>query len=295
MKHRSQDETKPGTRRREQQPRTGREIALVVAGSLVVALGFNLLLRAGGIAPGGVPGASLVLHRITGLEPAILQAMMNASFLILGGVMVGREFLMRCALGSVLVPAFVALTRGFGPLTANPLLAAICGGPAVGVGIGLIFLGRGSAGGFSTIATALKRRFDWPVERTILALDGLVILAAAWVFPPEQALCAIVASVLVSRTVRQVLTGGEHAKLALIVTSRISAVRDAVLNEIDLGATCLTGEGGYTGEKRDILMVVMRPMDVPRLKRVVSAYDTKAFVALMDASEVLGYGFKSHL
>ena len=265
-----------------------------MAGSLVVALGFNLLLRAGGIAPGGVPGASLVLQRLSGLEPAIWQAAMNGALLLYGGWMLGKAFLLRCALGSVLVPVFVALTRNLAPLTSNPLLAAICGGVAVGGGIGLVFLGRGSVGGFSTIAIVLHRRFGWPVERGILVCDSLVILGAAFVFPVEQALCAIVASALLSRTVRRVLTGGDHAKLALVVTAAADDVRAAILHEVDLGLTQLSAQGGYTGETRNLLMVVMRPSDVPRFKRVVHRHDPQAFVTLTDASEVLGCGFKPH-
>ena len=282
------------SRRRDPRPRTWRDLGLVVLGSLVVALGFNLLLRAGGIAPGGVPGASLVLQRLSGLEPALWQAGLNGAFLIFGGWMLGHAFLVRCALGSALVPLFVALTRGLPPLTQNPLLAAICGGVAVGAGIGLVFLGRGSVGGFSTLAIVAHRKWGWPVDRCILVLDGVVITAAAFVFPAEQALCAIVASALISRTVRRVLGGGDHDKLALIVTTQPDVVSEAVLHEIDLGLTRLAGEGGYTGEARAVLMVVMRPSDTPRLKRVVRDHDPRAFVTLTDASEVLGYGFKTH-
>ncbi len=282
------------SRRRDPRPRTWRDLGLVVLGSLVVALGFNLLLRSGGIAPGGVPGASLVLQRISGIEPAIWQALLNGALLVFGGLMLGRAFLVRCALGSALVPTFVALTRELPPLTSNPLLAAICGGVAAGIGIGLVFLGRGSVGGFSTVAIVLHRKWGWPVDRSILALDGAVIVAAAFVFPTEQALCAIVASALLSRTVRRVLSGGDHAKMALIVTNEPEAVAEAVMHEIDLGLTRLAGEGGYTGEARAILMVVMRPSDTPRLKRVVKEHDPRAFLTLTDASEVLGYGFKMH-
>ncbi|MCC5023233.1 MAG: YitT family protein [Candidatus Synoicihabitans palmerolidicus] len=282
------------SRRRDAPPRTWRDLCMVALGALVLALAFNLLLRANEIAPGGVPGASLVVQRVTGIEPAIWQAAINGVLLIVGGVMLGRDFLLRCTLGSVLVPLLVALTRDFTPLTTNPLRAAMCGGVMAGAGVGLVLLGRGSVGGCSTVAVILYRRYEWAVDRTILVMDSFVILGAAIVFPPEQALCAIVAAALFSRTVRRVLTGGDHAKLALIVTRQAEAVRAAVLHEIDLGLTCISAQGGYTDEARDLFMVVMLPSDVPRLKRVVRAHDAEAFVTLTDASEVLGCGFKAH-
>lgn len=281
-------------RRRGARPRTWLDLARVVAGAAIVALGFNLLLRPGGVAPGGVVGVSIVLQKFLGIEPAWTQAVLNGALLVLGGVFLGRGFLVRSALGSLLVPVFVGLTRGLPALTDDPVLAALCGGVAVGAGVGIVFQGRGSVGGFSTVALTLHRRWGWPVDRVIMMMDGMVIAGAFSVFPSRQALCALVATVLVSRTVRAALSSGDHAKLALIVTRQAAAVSEAILHEIDLGLTHLAGHGGFTGESRDILMVVMRPSDVPQLKRVVQARDPQAFLTLADASEVLGQGFKPH-
>ncbi len=58
--------------------------------------------------------------------------------------------------------------------------------------------------------------------------------------------------------------------------------------------TKLAGQGGYTGESKQVLMTVMRPLEVVRLKNTVRAIDPSAFVILCDASEVLGHGFKPH-
>jgi uncharacterized membrane-anchored protein YitT (DUF2179 family) len=281
-------------RPRARRPRTWRDVALVVAGSLVAALSFNLLLRPAGIAPGGVVGLSLLLERTTGLAPAWGQGLANGALLALGGLLLGRAFLWRSLLGSALLPVFVALTSGLAPLTREPLLAALCGGTVSGAAIGLVFLGRGSVGGFTAMALVVQRRFGVPVDRTIVLLDAAVLVGAAWIFSVEQALCAAVGSVLIGRTARAALTWGDHAKLALVVTSAGDAVTEALLHEGDLGVTRLAGTGGYTGDPREILLVVMRPTDVPRLKRLVSEHDARAFVTLTDASEVLGYGFKSH-
>lgn len=282
------------SRRRDARPRTRRDVALVVLGSLVAALSFNLLLRPAGIAPGGVVGLSLLLERGLGVAPAWSQAVANGALLAFGGLLLGRAFFWRSALGSALLPAFVALTAGLEPLTREPLLAALCGGAVSGAGIGLVFLGRGSVGGFSAMALVVQRRLGIPVDRTLVVLDAAVLVGAAFVFSIEQALCAAVASVLIGRTARAALTWGDHAKLALVVTSSGDAVADALLHEGDLGVTRLSGKGGYTGDPREILLVVMRPTDVPRLKRLVGERDPRAFVTLTDASEVLGYGFKSN-
>lgn len=271
-----------------------RDIGWVVAGATLAALAFNLLLRPAGIAPGGVPGIALLAQQLWAIKPALTLATLNLTLLALGGASLGRKFFWRSLLGSLLVPILVAGTSHLPGLTSSPLLAALCGGVVMGAGIGLVFLGRGSVGGFSTIALLLHRRAGIPVDRTLTVLDGLVVLAAVLIVPVEQALCAAVAIVLIGQTARRVVAGSSHAIMALIITSRPEALRQIVLHELDLGLTQLGGEGGFTGEPRAVLMVVTRPLDVPRLKRAVAIGDPAAFVTLTAATEVLGYGFAAH-
>lgn len=269
-----------------------RDVALVVLGTALAALSFNLLLRPNQIAPGGLPGLSLLLERAAGVSPALSQVVLNAAFLALAGPLLGRGFVTRSVLGSLLLPLFIWLTRDWPALTHERMLAVFCGGPALGAGLGLVFHGRGSVGGFSAVAAVLHRRFGLPVDRALLVLDGTVVALAATVFPAEAALGALLCAYLISRTARATLTGFSNAQVALIVARNAPVIREAVLRQLDLGLTTLAGRGGHTGEPREVLMVVMRPADVPRLKATVHALDREAFVILAEASEVLGYGFK---
>ncbi len=53
-----------------------------------------------------------------------------------------------------------------------------------------------------------------------------------------------------------------------------------------------TGRGGFSGEERPVLMVVVNRTEVSRLKAIVRSADPSAFVILSDAAEVMGEGFK---
>jgi uncharacterized membrane-anchored protein YitT (DUF2179 family) len=285
----------PLSHRRTVAPSPARDLALVVLGAALVALSFNLLLRPNQLAPGGLPGVSLLLERAAGLPPAISQALLNVGFLLLGWRTLGRSFVLRSLLGSLLLPFLVWFTSDWAALTHERMLAVICGGAGTGLGVGLVFRGGGSVGGFSVLALVAQRKWHVPVDRTFLVLDGSVVALAALVFPPDAVLGALVGVFIIGRSARAVLTGFSNAQCGLIVARRPEAIREAVLHELDLGLTVLPGQGGYTGEAREVLMVVMRPADVPRLKATVRALDPEAFVVLVEADEVLGYGFRPHV
>jgi uncharacterized membrane-anchored protein YitT (DUF2179 family) len=58
------------------------------------------------------------------------------------------------------------------------------------------------------------------------------------------------------------------------------------------GVTSLTGKGMFTGENHPILLCALTVTEVPQLKELVAEVDPKAFVIVMPATEVLGFGFQ---
>ncbi|HWA25008.1 MAG TPA: YitT family protein [Lacunisphaera sp.] len=278
----------------ERRPHPLRDALLIIAGCIIAALSFTFFLRPNSIAPSGVVGVSLVLGKVAGIEPAYTQWTLNLIALALGTWWFGRDFMVRSLAATFLLPLVVFLTRGMPALTLNPLLAAICGGVGVGLGVGLVFRAHGSIGGFSTLALALQKSTGLTMDKIFIFLDGLVVLLAVLAFSAEQVLCALVCIVLAGRTIRGVLTGFGTSKVAMIVSTHAEEICGAVLRDIPLGVTKLAGQGGYTGEPKQVLMTVMRPMEIVRLKQAVRAIDPAAFMILCDASEVLGYGFKPH-
>jgi uncharacterized membrane-anchored protein YitT (DUF2179 family) len=64
------------------------------------------------------------------------------------------------------------------------------------------------------------------------------------------------------------------------------------LHDLDRGLTKLSAQGGYTGESRTVLMVVIGQSEATRLKTLVRSVDPDAFVIISNTHEVLGEGFK---
>lgn len=80
--------------------------------------------------------------------------------------------------------------------------------------------------------------------------------------------------------------------LALIIAAKPQAIADRVLKEMNRGATALHGQGMYTHQERDVLMVAITITEMAQLKALVHAEDPNAFVIVTPAKEVLGRGFQ---
>lgn len=268
------------------------EFMLLAIGSSMIALSFNLFFYPNQLASGGVTGISIIVQKLFGVEPAFTQWGLNIPLFLIGVLLLGRNFGIKTAIGSVLLPLLVLVTRNVPSLTSNVLLASIYGGILLGVGIGLVYRGRGSTGGFSVAAQVLHKYTGIGFGLCVALLDGAVIVAAGIFISPENAMYALIGLFVTSKTINVVQLGLSYSKVAFIISEAAEDIREVILYELDRGLTKLHATGGYTGEARTVLMVVVGQTEVTRLKELVRAVDPGAFVILSDTNEVLGEGFK---
>ncbi|GIO67594.1 YitT family protein [Paenibacillus cookii] len=268
------------------------DIALIVVGSFVIALGFNLFFLPHGIASGGVSGISVLFEAWFGLEPAYTQWALNIPVFILGFLLLGKNYAVRSLLGSIVLPLFVYVTKDWPLPTDNPILASIYGGIAVGLGIGIVYRGRGSTGGLATVAQIIQKYSGLNFSLCVVMLDGSVILLAACTLSLEKALYALVGLYVSGKVIDAVELGFSYSKVAYIISDHTDRISEAILHELDRGLTKLNAQGGYTGDDRTVLMVVIGQSEATRLKTLVRSVDPKVFVIISSAHEVLGEGFK---
>jgi len=269
------------------------QILLLLAGSFIVAVSFNLFLLPGGIASGGVSGISILVERLFGIQPAYTQWALNIPILLTGWYALGTRFALKSVLGTVMLPLFVLITSAWPSPTDNVLLAALFGGLGVGLGLGLVFRGQGSTGGLDTAARILQRYTGLRIGLAIACIDGMVIAAAGIVIAPEIALYALIALFVTSKTIDVVQTGIKSSKVAFIISSQPDEVAQSILSGVNRGLTELTARGGYTGDDKTVLMVVVGQHEVSKLKATVGGVDPAAFVIISDTAEVLGEGFQT--
>ncbi|TFE29048.1 YitT family protein [Cohnella luojiensis] len=263
----------------------------MLVGSFFIAASFNLFLLPNRIASGGVSGISIILNTLTQIPPAYTQWALNIPLFVAGVLVLGKQFGVKTAIGSVVLPLFVLMTAHWTPPTEDPLLGALYGGLGVGIGLGLVFRGRGSTGGLDVAAQIVHRVLGIRLGLAVAALDGLVILSAGLFISLENALYALIGLFATSKTIDIIQSGLQTSKAAFIISKNPDRVTSAILHELDRGLTKLQGVGGYTGDDRPVLLAVVAQNEVVRLKLLVRDADPDAFVIITNAAEVLGEGF----
>lgn len=148
-------------------------------------------------------------------------------------------------------------------------------------------------GGIDLAAQVIHKFTHLPLGICVAMLDGLIVITSAFVFSLEEGLYALIGLFVTSRTIDFVQVGLNTSKNVMIITEEVDEVRDEIFRQIDRGVTVLSGAGGYTERERRVVMCVVQQNEFIKLTQTVKTVDPGAFVVAMNATEVLGEGFKT--
>ena len=124
------------------------------------------------------------------------------------------------------------------------------------------------------------------IDLTIVALTGAVY------HDVSKALYSAVPLYVSSVVMDGIIYGLDYSTVALIISERFEEIILAIEEKLDRGVTILEGRGGYSGEKKQVLLCAIRRRQAPQLKSIVREIDPDAFVILQEAHQVLGEGFR---
>ena len=270
----------------------------ITAGSILYGFAFDWFYPPNQIGYGGITGVGQVVNAFVPLIPiGMFVLVVNIPLFLLGWRLLGGHLLVSSlysmALSSVAVDVFPLLID-FPPM--DPMLAAVCGGALIGLALGLIFAQGATTGGTDLIARLVKLRVSWvSMGKLLLVIDTAVVVLVALAFQSlTTALYGLIAQVVCAYVTDLVLYGLDTSKVAYIITDRPRPMIEAIDRLLDRGVTILHGEGGYSGQPKQVLLCAFKQKQIVPLKQLVHQLDPEAFLIVCDAHEVLGLGFRRY-
>ncbi|RCW58608.1 YitT family protein [Halanaerobium sp. ST460_2HS_T2] len=264
----------------------------ITAGSFLIALALTVFLVPNKIAAGGVSGLATVIYYLTSFPIGITMLVINIPLFLAGIKIMGMSFGIRTIYGIVSLSVFTDLLQPhMTALTDDLLLASIYGGVVGGVGLGIVFRSRGTTGGTDLIASLINYFTGITVGEGLLIADGVVVALAGIFFNLEVALYAAVTIFITSQTIDVVQEGLNFKKGVLIISDKAEKINQMVVNDLNRGITEFEAKGGYTGDRKRVLLCIISRSEVSELKKAVSQIDQEAFVIISNVHEVLGEGF----
>lgn len=273
----------------------------ILIGTGLMALSANLFYTPSNMVPGGFTGLAILLQEVTkglvdgGIPVWLGNVIFNIPLIILAIVIRGWFFMRRTFVAAVLFTGWLYVVPEMGPVPENLFLTSVIGGSLMGLGLGVVFLGKATTGGTDTVAALIQHFFPHLKTSSIFpVLDGIVIALSAWIFGLESSLYAVVSVVLSSIVADRVIAGFKNSLMAFIISSKYQEIADRVMKELERGVTQISAKGVYTQAERPMLLCAVSTKEASILKDIVSETDPSAFFILTDASEIRGEGFLNY-
>ena len=270
------------------------DILVIIIGSFISSLGVNLFLSNAKLLSGGVTGIVLILQYLWEVPSGITVFLLNIPLFFVSYKYLNKRFTIYTAIGMLSFSTALMITKPLSTLVQvdDMLLYCIYGGVLSGIGSGLIFYRNGSTGGTDIITMVIRKKYsNFDIGQVGFAFNLIIVTVSIFIFGLPRALYTLISMFITSTILDKVLNGFTSKKLLLILTEKEDDIINYVIKDMNRGITALMAEGGYTRDKKRLLYVAVTTSQMISLKTKILRVDPKAFITIIDVSEVKGKGF----
>ncbi|MET3683084.1 uncharacterized membrane-anchored protein YitT (DUF2179 family) [Alkalibacillus flavidus] len=271
---------------------TSFDIAVLIIGSLIFALGINYFAIPNTLSEGGVIGITIVLYYVFEWSPGVMNFILNMALVAIGY----KFFTIKTTVYTLLTILFMSValevTYPYGKVLGDTLLAALFSGLLVGIGLGIIFRAGGTSGGATTLARLLHQLLGWSVGKAMLVIDISVVVVSSFVIGMEKAMYTLISVYVGAKIIDKIVEGADQRTAVMIISKKSDELLDDLMVRLGRGVTILNGKGGFVRDDRDILYVVINKREIVQLRKIIEQIDDDAYVTTSNVQEIFKRGYK---
>ncbi len=263
----------------------------IAVGAFCAAAAIRIFLLPNQLIDGGIVGVALILARLFGDNYlSYFLVLLNIPFLHLAYTSIRRTFVIHMLVAVLVFAGFLGILEHVPHFIGDPLEVIVIGGAILGIGVGLIIRHGGCLDGTEILAILINRRKGFTVGQVVLFINIFIFGAYGWIFHDWHiAIRSLITYIVAFKMIDLVIVGLDELKSVLIISSKPKELGEMIMKELGLGLTIMHGRGGFSGESREILFIIIERLDLAELKEIILREDPSAFMAIENLHEVV-YG-----
>ncbi|NHC40770.1 YitT family protein [Bacillus sp. MM2020_1] len=274
--------------------KTVKDIIYILIGALIFAVGVNYFTIPNHLSEGGILGITIITHYLLNWSPGVVNFVLNVALLAVGYKFFEKRTFIYTLISIAACSLFLFLTEDIGHrLTEDTFLASIFAGLLVGVGLGLIFRTGGTSGGSTILARLANQLLGWSIGKGMLIIDILVVVGSIFIIGLEKSMYTLLIVFIGAKAIDFIVEGLDEKVAVMIISNFPEQVLDNITSRMSRGLTVLDGRGGYTGQNREVLYIVINKQEIVQLKSIINEVDGNAYVTVHNVHEIIGHGYKA--
>lgn len=278
---------------------------LMLAGILIYVISYVYFLLPYQLISGGMNGIATLIYYTLGFHPSITYLVMNVFLIIIGAKIMGWNYCVRTVLAIGIISFLINLfQQGITTVDAQgneqlmhivgdqKFMACVIGALMEGLGLALVFLSGGSTGGIDIIASSINKYWNISMGRLMFCIDLAIIGSSYFIFHNLETMVVGYLTMLMSMFFLDYITNGLRQSVQFIIVSdKYEEIATQVNQKMERGVTVLYGEGFYSKEKRQVLLILAKKFESRALFALIRQIDPRAFVSMGNVEGVFGEGF----
>lgn len=267
-----------------------KEFSVITFGAAIVAAAVYFFMQPSNLVMGSVAGLALVLENVVPLKMSVITFILNQALLLLGFLLIGREFGAKTVYTSIILPVLMGVLEVLFPnnlsITGDPFVDMVCFLFVVSIGQAILFSQNASSGGLDIVAKIMNKFFRMDLGKAI-GLAGLCIsVTSVLLYDKKTVALSLLGTYLNGIVLDHFIFGSNIKRRVCIISKKQDEILSYVLNELRSGATIYEAKGAYSETIRTEIVVIVDKSEYRPLLNYLQKADPDAFVTIYNVNEV---------
>lgn len=265
-------------------------LVITIATALVSIAVFFFMIPSN-VSVGSVAALAMVLANFVPLSVATLTMIMNVALLILGFLLIGKEFGIKTVYTATLMPTLMGVLEVLFPnnqsLTNDQTLDVICYCVLVALAQAILFIRNASSGGLDIVGKIMNKYLHMEFGKAVGLVGMAVALSAAFAYDAKTVALSVLGTYFNGLVVDHFIFGTTIKKRVCIISQKEEEMLQFILHELHSGATTYHAYGAYSETKRTEINTIVDKNEYQKLMNFIRKTDPDAFVTVYAVNEMM--------
>lgn len=272
--------------------KTFKEYTLITFSMLLVSFAVYFFLGPSHVIVGSIAGLCFVLNKLFLLPISILSLILNGILLIIGILLIGKEFGTKTIYTTILLSLFLALFEKWFPdpssITNNSIYDLVLYIIIIAFGQAILFHAGASSGGLDVVAKIVSKYTSLDIGVAVTISGVVVASSSLLIYDLGTFFVSVLATYLHGQVIDYFIDGFNKKKRICIVSDEYEKIRQYVLHDLNRGISLYKMIGGYDNVERIELETIMTTYEYKHLINFIRMEHIHAFITVGTVNEVIG-------
>ena len=269
---------------------TIKDLPIFTAGTAIIATAVYFFMLPSQVSVGTVTALAMVLNKFITLPVSAITLIINIGLVILGLLLVGREFGAKTIYCTMLLPVLLGVYEtvlpNFQSITQDPLLDMVSYILIGSMGQAIIFTRNASSGGLDIVAKIMNKFLRMDVGKALSYSGMAVALSSALCYDSKTVVLSVLGTYFAGMVVDYFIFGIHIKRRVCVISQKLDDIVEFVLYDLHSGATMYESIGAYGKDKKMEMVTIVDKSEYRKLMEYIRKVDPKAFVTVYSVSEV---------